>query len=295
MWTLDALAADGRLTSPAAVLRDFGFERCHILDPAEELSALLVDAGRAALEGVAPEDVGMLFLVSGLPERDVADAAGPLELFRYPVARAQYELGLTRASALAVSQQGCSGLLTTVDMAARLLATSGRPAALVLAGDALPASSGREILYNLMGDAAAALLLTREAPRNRIVAFRQHTQPYYWDTPAREQELLAAYFPLAQRVILGCLADAGMAVEDVRWFVPHNVSRRSWQILARLLGVPDERVWTENIARLGHSVSCDHVVNLADMQAAGVLAPGDRLVLFTFGFGASWSCLVLEH
>ena len=38
-----------------------------------------------------------------------------------------------------------------------------------------------------------------------------------------------------------------------------------------------------------------YVVNLVDMAAEGALRPGDKLLLFTFGFGASWSCLVLEH
>lgn len=294
--TLEELSAADRLSSPAAVLRDFGFEHCHVLDSCERLDGLIVDAGREALgNGMAVDDVGALYLVSGIDAGDACRTDSPLELFRYPAARAHHELGLNRASALAVSQQGCSGLLSTIDMAARLLASAELPAALCLAGDALPHGSSREIIYNLMGDAAAALLLQRDAPRNRIVAFRQHTQSYYWDTPAREQELLAAYFPVAQRVILATLDAAALTTDDVRWFVPHNVSRRSWQILARLLGVSDERVWTDNIARLGHSISCDHVINLADMTAAGLLSPGDYLALFTFGFGASWSCMVLQH
>jgi 3-oxoacyl-[acyl-carrier-protein] synthase III len=36
-------------------------------------------------------------------------------------------------------------------------------------------------------------------------------------------------------------------------------------------------------------------MNLSDMADENAMAPGDLLLLFTFGFGASWSCLLLEH
>ena len=281
------------------MLAEFGFAHCYVHERPGNFDELIIEAGRRALAdaAVSLDDIGALVLVSGLGHSPVAatGTAEPLGLFRYPAARAHYELGLTKASAFAVSQQGCSGLLSAVDMAARLVRSADAPAVLCLAGDALPAEANREIMYNLMSDAAAALLLERGAAKNRVVAFHQQTQSYYWDTPRREQELLGAYFPMARRVILGCLDRAGLEPAAVRWFVPHNVSLRSWQILARLLAIPEEKVWTRNIGRVGHTVSCDHVINLADMEVDGALAPGDYLVLFTFGFGASWSCLVLQH
>ena len=86
-------------------------------------------------------------------------ADNPLELFRYPAARAHHLLGLGQAPVMALSQRGCSGLLSAVDMAAQLLQTAERPAILCLAGDALPAGGRREIMYNLMSDAAGALLV----------------------------------------------------------------------------------------------------------------------------------------
>lgn len=295
--SLTDLEAQGRIASPAGVLEDFGFRYCHEVAHHDELFELLVEAGGELMRNMAlpVEDVAMLYLVSGLPVVHTPDDAGLLARFRYPAARLHYELGLKQAGALAISEQGCSGLLSTLDTAARLLASSDRPAALCIAGDALPGGSTREIMYNLMSDAAAAVLVERNSPRNGVLAFRQQTQSYYWDTPDREQELLAAYFPMAQRAIAACLADAGLEISEIDWFVPHNVSLRSWEILAKLLGIPVDRIWTANIGRIGHTISCDHAINLADMACEGALTPGDRLLLFTFGFGASWSCMILEH
>jgi 3-oxoacyl-[acyl-carrier-protein] synthase III len=146
-----------------------------------------------------------------------------------------------------------------------------------------------------MSDAVAAVVVQADAQTNRIVEFFELAQTYYWDPAQHPDELLAAYFPLSQRAILGCLDAAGLTTDDVRWFVPHNVSARSWEILARLIGIPAEKVWMGNIARVGHTVSCDHIINLVDMEAEGRLNAGDRLLLFTFGFGARWTCLLIDH
>ena len=77
--------------------------------------------------------------------------------------------------------------------------------------------------------------------------------------------------------------------------VPHNVSRRSWEILLRLTDLPAERLYADNIATKGHVISGDNFINLKDAAAEGRLRAGDRLLLFNFGFGASWSCMLVEH
>jgi 3-oxoacyl-[acyl-carrier-protein] synthase-3 len=218
-----------------------------------------------------------------------------LSQFRYPAAKAQHVLELEKASSIALSQQGCCGLLSGIDMAEKMLSGSEAQSAILLAGDAFSRGSTREIIYNLMSDASAAVLIEKDAEKNRIVNFHQHSVPYFWDTPKHTNEILASYFPLAQRVIVKCLEQAGMTTSDVTWFVPHNVNLRSWHILTDLLDVPMSRVWSRNISRVGHTVSCDHVINLRDMENDGVLNSNDILVLFTFGFGANWSCMILEH
>jgi 3-oxoacyl-[acyl-carrier-protein] synthase-3 len=150
-------------------------------------------------------------------------------------------------------------------------------------------------MHSLVSDAAAAVLVEREAQQDRILAFHQISAAAYWDTPRRMNELLAAYFPLAERAIREGVAAAGLSLGDIRWFVPSNVSPRSWRILAGILRVPLDRAWLANVPRVGHTISCDHVVNLVDMAREGALRPGDHLLLFTFGFGASWSTLALRH
>jgi len=156
-------------------------------------------------------------------------------------------------------------------------------------------SSKREIIYNIMSDSTCGFIVKENSSENIIRGFHQLTHSYYWDTPLREQEVLAAYFPMAKQTITEALKKANLTINDVSWFIPHNVNIKSWQILGKLMGIPEDKVWTNNISRYGHTVSCDHIVNLYDMKKLNLLKKGDILVLFTFGFGASWSCLIIEH
>lgn len=298
--TLDQLESDHKITSPAKLMREFGFEDSYIEQNTNHLNQLIIGAGEEVLKKgqIPPEEIDFLFLYSGLNnfiQAQPKDEKQTLKLFRYPVAEAKYKLGLTRAKTTATSQQGCSGLLSTIFLASQLMEASEQEKILCLTGDALPSGAPREIMYNVMSDAGAALLLEKDSTKNRVVHFYEQQQPYYWDTPAHKDELLASYFPMAERAISSSLKEAGLSVSDVGWFVPHNVSLRSWKILADLLHIPMEKIWTKNIPRVGHTVSCDHIINLVDMEKEGVLKSGDYLVLFTFGFGASWSCLILQH
>jgi len=78
----------------------------------------------------------------------------------------------------------------------------------------LPAGARREILYNVISDGACATLVERDAPQNRLLAWRQVTKGYYWDCAARKNEIVAAYFPTARNVAREALA-TGARVHDL--------------------------------------------------------------------------------
>ena len=299
--SLDDAARRDLLTSDAAFLRDIGFGHCFVEDDPATHEDMIVECGREVLDRseVPVTEVGWLFRCSGLPGELPVTAHrrhdAVLDRFRYPAVQSQERLRLHRASAMALSQQGCSGLLSGLFIAHKLLQGDSAGAVLLLAGDVIPPGGRREILYNVMSDAAGAVLVEKHARKNRIIHFVQQAMPYYWDTPLHTTEMLASYFPMAQRVILRTLEEAGFTAANVDWVVPHNVSLRSWTILADLVGIPAERVWTGNIARVGHTVSCDHIINLCDMEREGALRAGDLILLFTFGFGATWTCLLIQH
>lgn len=291
---LDAAASRGLLDSPASVLADFGFRRVHVGDrPAHEMARDAV-RGLLAEQHLDPESIDALFFAGALPSSHFIDDGGALAGFNYPAASLQYECGLMNATALGISQAGCTGLMSAVALAAdHLRANADAARVICVSADVLPAGAKREIIYNVVSDGACALLVERGATTNRIVAFRCTTKGYYWDATAGRNEIVASYFPTARAIVQDTIGELGMTGRDVSAVIPHNVSLRSWHILLPMLDIPLERLYGENIARKGHVIAADNFINLKDAWSDGRIATGDTLLLFNFGFGANWAAMVL--
>jgi 3-oxoacyl-[acyl-carrier-protein] synthase-3 len=292
---LAGLADGGLLDTPAPVLAEFGFGRAHISDkPAHTLA---LEALQDLLDGerIAPESIDAVFYAGAIASSHaIDDGASALAAFHYPATWLQYECGLVNATAIGVSQAGCTGLMSAVALAAdHLQANPDAARAVCVSADVLPPGAKREIIYNVVSDGACAVLVERGGARNRILAHRRITKGYYWNAAQLRQEIVAAYFPTARTIVIETLAGLGLAPGDVAAVIPHNVSLRSWQILLPMIGIPVDRLFADNIASKGHVIAADNFINLADALAAGQIAMEDRLLLFNFGFGANWSCMVL--
>ena len=165
---------------------------------------------------------------------------------------------------------------------------------LCVVADKFPENANREVVFNLMSDGACAGIVRRGSDRARVLGASQITRGTYWDGESRHDELVAAYFPLARAAVLQALDAAGLRMDEIDCFVPHNFSTRSWEILSRVLGIDPGRVFLENVARIGHVVAADNVINYLDAVEAGRISKGDKVALFVTGFGAHFSCTVVE-
>ena len=306
--SLEELRADGLLTGSPETLATFGFQYAHIAAGETHLD-MAVHAARSVLEspGVNPADVGLVLYATALTGSATMASASPAsgdailrletvaECFQYPASYLQAELELTNAAVAGVDQQGCASLMSALRLGrAMLVAEPELGSVLCVSADVFPPGQPRDLVYNVISDGACAVLLRRGAP-NRILSCAQVTKGSYWDAAAVEHEVIAAYFPTARNLITTALESAGLTLDDIALVIPHNVSRRSWDILRGLLQLPEERVFSENIARVGHTIASDNILNLRDAIDAGRVKKGDKLLLFTFGFGLNWSCMVVEH
>jgi 3-oxoacyl-[acyl-carrier-protein] synthase-3 len=301
------LAASGSLESDPSTLEAFGFDRVHVA--VEETPYELAHAVAARLLGeqhVDPSSVGLL-IYAGAPSA-MAFAAGAeagagaaslctTDRFRYPATRLQHELGLEGAAVLALDQLACTTLFGAIRVARAMMAGEGIERALCVASEFYPAQAGREAVYNCTSDAACALLLdatSDPAARNRIVGATTISKGYYWDPQAMREEVIASYFPTAVHAMDRALCAARWRREDVDWVIPHNVSMRSWEVLLRLARLPNAKLWSHNIARRGHALSGDNFINLRDAIDGGDVRPGQRALLFAYGYGAHWTALAVE-
>jgi 3-oxoacyl-[acyl-carrier-protein] synthase III len=302
--TVRELAHAGQLESDASVLEAFGFDRvCVATDESPyELARRAAQQLLDTLE-VDPQTIELV-LYGGTPssmafspatESDIG-AAGlcTTARFRYPATRLQSELGLDRASVMALDQLACTTLFGAIRIARAMTIAEGIDRVLCVSSEFFPWHAGREAIYNCTSDAACAVLIERDGTRNRILSASTITKGYYWDAEAIRDEMIASYFPTSKCVIERALAGAGWQASDVDWVVPHNVSLRSWQILLGLVRLPNAQLWSDNIATLGHTLAGDNFINLHDALERGAINRGDRVLLFSYGYGAHWTALALE-
>jgi 3-oxoacyl-[acyl-carrier-protein] synthase-3 len=300
------LAAEGMLESNAELLERFGFGQVCVA--VEETPYDLALAAASALlqeHDIEPSSVDAL-MYGGSPgaiafakPRDAAAASIGLcdvRRFEYPATRLQYDLGLERATVFGLDQLACTAILGAVRLARALCIAEGLQRVLCVFSEFYPATAGREAITNCTSDAACAVLVERNATRNRIVGGASVTKGYYWGAAgvALRDEVMASYFPTAAHVIRRTVADAGWQPQSVNWIMPHNVSAASWDILFRLAALPNARLWRANISRIGHTLAGDNFINLRDAQDCGAVSPGDKLLLFSYGYGAHWTGLALE-
>lgn len=299
------LAAAGQTVSPAAKLVELGFGAIRLAQ-SETAVHMAAEAVRdlTRRSGFDLKQVNVLLYAGALAMSSVVEAdappasggaADPTTQFRYPGTRLQAELGIPGAAVIGLAQLACNSFQGALRVAAALLvAEPGLRHVLCVAADRFADGTRREIVYNLMSDGACAAVVSRGQRSNRILGMAQITRGAYWDSTVSHDQLIAAYFPLARRAILDAVAAAGLTVGDIDLLVPHNLNIKSWEILAQVVGIPLERIYTANIARIGHVVASDNVINYLDAMAAGRIAPGDKVALFVMGFGAHWSCTVIE-
>jgi 3-oxoacyl-[acyl-carrier-protein] synthase III len=304
--TLCELEAAGQLESSAEVLRTLGFDRVHVASAESPYQLAHAVASRLMHEtagGIDPATIDAL-IVGGTPgvmafsAADDADA-GAASLctrgrFQYPATRLQYELELANATVFAIDQLACTTLLGAVRLARALMVAEGFRRVLCVASEFFPVHAGREAIFNCTSDAACAVLVEAGGARNRVAAATSVTKGYYWDLETLRDEIVASYFPTAAAVIARTVAEAGWSPGDVDWVMPHNVSRRSWEILMGLARLPRARLWARNIARRGHTLAGDTFINLRDAIDGGDVRPGHRVLLFSYGFGAHWTGLAVE-
>jgi 3-oxoacyl-[acyl-carrier-protein] synthase III len=292
--------AAGRLLSTAEDLESAGFGWHHICEPgdsaydfAESVTAQLADTGRlAAIDAIVYATCLPLNGNVGSPSefertRDVK------HLMDFPASRLQARFGLNEAVVLGLNQQACTAMPGSVRLAGAMLAAEPSwRRVLCVTADRFPEGAIYEQAYNLISDGGAACLVSREPTGFRLVAAHQITNGALGQ--ASDDETVGSYFSYTHRLFKETLERAGLTAAGIDWVVTQNTNDKAWQILARLLGVPLERVWSPSMSDVGHVISADNIVNLAQLVASGQLQPGQRVALMMAGFGLNWQCLILE-
>ncbi|MDR7517328.1 MAG: 3-oxoacyl-[acyl-carrier-protein] synthase III C-terminal domain-containing protein, partial [Armatimonadota bacterium] len=95
------------------------------------------------------------------------------------------------------------------------------------------------------------------------------------------------------RAIEEAVQRAGLRLEDVTWFIPHQANIRIIDAAAERLGQPREKFFI-NVDRYGNTSSASVPVALYEAVREGRIRPGDVAVLVAFGGGLTWASCALR-
>ena len=260
----------------------------------ETLQSLAESAGGAALEnaGVAPEDIDCV-LVSTVQAETMSPALA---------CDIQPALGL-KCMGMDING-GCTGFIAALAVAEGLIASGRARRLLVISAEALSrfadwTDRGTCVLF---GDAAGSVVVGEgegvedirfgSEPRHEVLC--AHTppgnSPFAVDpAPAQflkmqGQEVYKFAVSHAFRDIRQMLQAHGLEPEDVDFYALHQANMRILEAVRSRLKVDDDR-FPHNIERTGNTSSATIPVLLDELNHAGKLKPGCRLILNAFGAG----------
>lgn len=256
-------------------------------------TGLAIDAGREALAmaGVTGADIDLVLLATSTPDEAMPASAAVI----------QQALGVT-GGAMDLNA-ACSGFVYAL-VAADGLLRAGLQRVLVIGSETMSRivdwdDRGTAILF---GDGAGAVVVERSDGPGRILGFDLgsdgslrhilHAEvggTIEMDGPEVFRRAVRVMVDSAERA----LAAAGVAVDDLALFAPHQANVRIIDAAARRLGIPMAKVAT-NLDRLGNTSAASIPLVLAEAAEAGRLGPGDLVLTIGFGAGMSWASAVIE-
>jgi 3-oxoacyl-[acyl-carrier-protein] synthase-3 len=287
-----------------------GIKERRVAAPEEATSDLALEAAREALKraGLEASDLDLILVGTASPdmifpataclvqERLGAKRAGAVDI---SAACSSFVYALSMAHAHVVSGLAERVLVVGADTLSRITNWKDR-ATCVLFGDSagaavvVPSDGERGLLSFWLGaDGGGSSLLSLPAGGSRL--------PASYETVERAQHFIhmngPEVFKFASRIIPRAIEEAcqraGLSVDEVDVFIPHQANVRIIQAAAERLGQPLEKFYV-NVHKYGNTSSASVPVALYEAVDEGRVRPGDVVVLVAFGGGLTWASCALR-
>ncbi|MBK8544621.1 MAG: ketoacyl-ACP synthase III [Caulobacteraceae bacterium] len=291
-------------TSDEWIVERTGIRERHIAADGEWTSDLACAASVNALKAAGREatDVDLIIVATTTPDLT----------FPATAARVQAELGANQGIAFDL-QAVCSGFVFALATADNFLARGQAKTALVIGAETFSRIMDWEDRGTcvLFGDGAGAVVLEAQEDhggRGVISTFlrtdgRMHDLLYVDGGPSRTQSVGKvrmvgnAVFRHAVEHISGAMLEAcsraGVSIDDVDWFVPHQANQRILDGVARKLGIDVDKV-VSTVALHGNTSAASVPLALDVATRDGRIKKGDLVLMEALGGGLTWGAALLR-
>jgi 3-oxoacyl-[acyl-carrier-protein] synthase III len=274
-----------------------GIKTRRIADDSETVVAMSVAASRDALAQAGID----------APQVDCVVVATVSHLLQTPSAATAvaHELATEGAAAFDISA-ACAGFCHGISLASDMVRAGSARYVLVIGVERLsditsPTDRGTAFIF---ADGAGAVVVGPSDEPGGI-------GPVVWGSDGEQYDLIrsvgpgqpnltmqgSAVFRWASysmaKVALEALEKAGLTVDELDCFVPHQANNRITDAMARAMGLPDTVRIARDIVEAGNTSAASIPLALHRMIAEGDARPGDRALLVAFGAGLSFAAQVI--
>jgi 3-oxoacyl-[acyl-carrier-protein] synthase-3 len=296
-------------TTDAWIVERSGIRERRIAAPEEDSVTMAVMASRQALAkaGIAPEQLSYIILGTNTPPHFFP--AGAIQV--------QDALGVNGCLAAFDIQAGCTGFNYALYLAERLVAPEGKYA-LVIGSD----TNSRFTDWTdratclLFGDGAGAVVLG-PTQKGGILAsfvasslnmklyceteFNWEVSPFLPPATTTQRHFLRMEGPeifkfavtAVKESIRRILEMTQISREDLDFLIIHQANWRILDAGARFAKVPMEKVFV-NVHKYGNTSAASVPLALHEAVQEGMIKAGDKVLLISFGAGATWGAALLE-
>jgi len=296
-------------TSAEWIVERSGIHERRIAAPEEDSVTMAVLAGRQALAaaGMEPEQLSYIILATNTPPHFFP--AGAIQV--------QEELGIGGKAAAFDLQAGCCGFNYALYVGERLVAPEGAYA-LVIGSDVCSRFTDwtDRSTCMLFGDGAGAVVVG-PSDRGRILKsfiasklnvklfceseFDKQVSPFLPPQTHTTRHFLQMDGPEIFKFAVNAVKEsiprilemAGITREDIDYLIIHQGNYRILESGARFARVPMDKVFV-NIHRYGNTSAASVPLALHEALQEGKIRSGDKVVLVSFGAGATWGATLLE-
>jgi 3-oxoacyl-[acyl-carrier-protein] synthase-3 len=296
-------------TSDEWILTRTGIRERHIAAPGETSSVMGTHAARAALEraGLVASDLDLILLGTCTADYRTPSSA----------CLVQHALG-ARCGAFDM-QAGCPGFLYALSTGDQFIRAGSCKHVLVIGVEHLSpyVDYTDRSMCVLFGDGAGAVILSASEQPGGVRGFTlgsDGTRPEVLWAPAgggarpighEELDLGLQYvrmegqevFKFATQIsgpaMETVLSQAGLSLDDIDLFIPHQANLRIIEAIAKRLKIPMDKM-VVTVDRYGNNSAASIPIALCDAVAEGRIHAGQRLMLLSFGAGLTWSAVLVE-
>jgi 3-oxoacyl-[acyl-carrier-protein] synthase-3 len=294
-------------TSDEWIRERTGIRQRRQADDGTPVSDLAVEAARRALEaaGRTVDDVDLIIVATTTPDLT----------FPATAAIVQRKLGCPIGIAFDV-QAVCSGFVYALSVADGFVARGRSNCALVIGAEVMTrlmdwTDRGTCVLF---GDGAGAVVVEPQEGEGTITD--RGLLGFALRADGTKQELLyvdggvstnreTGYLRMQgnqvfrhavvniSKAVVAAAADAGIAVPDVDWFIPHQANQRILEGVARRLGIQESKV-ISTVAEHANTSAASIPLALDQGLKDGRIRPGQLLLFEAMGGGLTWGACVLR-